>query len=38
MRRDGQRIEVRLKRILKGKESDYVLVPGDQEFIDMSHV
>ncbi len=32
--RDGQRIEVRLKRILKGKESDYVLKPGDQIFID----
>lgn len=36
--RDGQRIEVRLRRILKGKESDYVLRPGDQVFIDMSHV
>ncbi|MED5372803.1 MAG: polysaccharide biosynthesis/export family protein [Myxococcota bacterium] len=36
--RDGERIEVRLKRILKGKESDYVLRPDDQVFIDMSHV
>jgi len=32
--RDGQRIEVRLKRILKGQESDYLLEPGDQIFID----
>ena len=32
--RDGQRIEVRLKRILNGQESDYILEPGDQIFID----
>jgi polysaccharide biosynthesis/export protein len=32
--RDGARIEVRLKRILKGQESDYMLEPGDQIFID----
>jgi polysaccharide export outer membrane protein len=36
--RDGQRIEVNLKRILKGKESDYVLQPDDQVYIDESHV
>ena len=36
--RDGQRIEVRLKRILKGKEADFVLQPEDQVFIDQSRV
>ncbi|HJN74396.1 MAG TPA: polysaccharide biosynthesis/export family protein [Myxococcota bacterium] len=36
--RDGDRIEVRYKRILKGKEADFVLEPEDQIFIDVSHV
>lgn len=36
--RDGERIEVRYKRILKGKEADFVLEPEDQVFIDVSHV
>ncbi len=36
--RDGLRIEVHLKRILKGKEADFVLQPEDQVFIDQSRV
>lgn len=36
--RDGERIEVRYKRVLKGKEADFVLEPEDQVFIDVSHI
>lgn len=36
--RDGERIEVRYKRILQGKDADFVLEPEDQIFIDVSHV
>ncbi|MCP4808567.1 MAG: hypothetical protein GY913_35425 [Proteobacteria bacterium] len=36
--RDGERIEVKYKRILQGKDADFVLEPEDQIFIDVSHV